>query len=1140
MNFAEDSSVPNRAPVRRSRLGGALLSTTALATALLATSAFAQDPAPAQPATGEAAPAEDVVVVTGIRNALQSAAQIKRKASTFVDSITASDVSALPDLSVAEALQRVPGVSVTRFTLGGSPDFPSPEGRGNLIRGLGFVRSEFNGRDAFSANGGRALDWSSIPPQLVGGVDVYKNSSADLIEGGIGGTVNLRTLEPFDRKGYFASVSADFNYGDLAKKWSPSYAAVISNRWQTSVGEFGLMGSYSTSNLKSTTHGWQQPAPIPRGPNTGNPLESNEPSSTTTIVPGKTVGAIEGFQMRTNDFDRDRSSTYLAAQWKNDDMRLTGKYIRVVNDSSSVEHTLESFPDGGNNQRYSVTNATFDNTTLSGLNRCNVPAQSATRPVDYCETQFPIDGGLMTSGMVTNDFDSWIGAQGLGVAVLGIGKKERSVTEDLSLNFKWRPSDRWYIELDAQKTKATASSTEIWGGSQTWADAFIVPGLDSPQVTLTPNPNTAIAPNWAAGNTSTTDGNGNTVWAYTPGPQQGTNDPDAAFWLYAGEGHGDGTGELTSYKADAQYDFEGDSWFKSVKFGARYAERSQVNKEMGVNWSGIAPAWMGTGLGLFATQQTPAYETVDFKDFYRGGVLLGEHTQFLAIKSELLLDPVALVNYIKNEPTFVNPDGSFKVGWRSQLGADGLPNYDPARISEITEKTTNAYVMMNFGKEFDNGMSVDGNFGVRYAKTELGSTGFMAYRAFDVDQQVASTTGQPRTPDAESHDAPQDYLPGTTAYLCPSISNPLTAAEITAGWTTATAISRPCPTGSQVGRSEARTVAVEDAHWLPSFNIKWNLNEDMLIRFGASKNLTRPNVQDMRAGQETNAVTTRTNYPPIPSCTPTPGCTQDPLFGVDRGAQNITLDQIRITGGNPNLKPIVSYNYDLSYEWYFQGGMLSTAVFKKDLENIIQGGDTTMGSVTLDGKTVNVVYGGQVNADEAKLQGIELAYQQFYDFLPGWMSHLGLQTNFTFIDSNATPPPAYIDTNGDGTPDDFGTIYRFGVNDLLGQSKYIFNVVGIYQDDKFEARLAYNWRSEHLATYRDYITGDPIYLSDVGFLDGSIKYNINRQVQISLNASNLLDTKSKAEAMVNVNNQRVDRFSFLNDRRFVFSVRYQH
>src|SRR5688500_8794770 len=167
--------------------------------------------------TTEAAKEEvGTIGLTGNRASVATAAETKRRAGTFVDSVTATDVASLPDMSVAEALQRVPGVTVTRFPFGGaSPDFPSPEGRGNLIRGLGFVRSEFNGRDAFSANGGRALDWSSIPPELVGGVDIYKNQSADLIEGGIGGTINLRTLEPFDRPGHLLALAAEGTYTDL-------------------------------------------------------------------------------------------------------------------------------------------------------------------------------------------------------------------------------------------------------------------------------------------------------------------------------------------------------------------------------------------------------------------------------------------------------------------------------------------------------------------------------------------------------------------------------------------------------------------------------------------------------------------------------------------------------------------------------------------------------------------------------------------------------------------------------------------------------------------------------------------------------------------------------------------------------------
>jgi TonB-dependent receptor len=1073
------------------------------------------------------------VVVTGIRNALQNAAQIKRKATTFVDSITASDVSALPDLSVAEALQRVPGVTVTRFSIGGSPDFPSPEGRGNLIRGLGFVRSEFNGRDAFSANGGRSLDWSSIPPQLVGAVDVFKNVSADMVEGGISGTINLRTLEPFDRKGFFLAVSTDWNYGDLAEKWSPSYNAVIGNRWQTSHGEFGLMGSYSTSNLKSAYNGWQQPAPIPRSTGTnpdGTPEQLKNGVARTSNAP--IVGDIEGFQLRTSNVNRDRSSAYLAAQWKNDNTRVTGKYIRVVNKTDSLEHTLESFPDGANNQHYTITDATYNNENLDALNLCNVPNG---QPNDYCEVTFPVTGGLMTQGTVTSSDDGWIGAYGLGPTILGIGKTETTVTEDLSLNVKWRPADRWYVEFDAQETKASATSNETWGGAQTWAVATIVPDLDHPKVTLTPDPRTQINPGNVAGAVQTgTDVNGKPIYAYTPPPQSGTADPNAAFWLYAGDGHHDGTGDLKSVKLDVQYDFAGDSWFKSVKVGGRRTIRSQVNKEAGVNWSGIAPAWMGTGLGLFATEKTPAYETIDLANFYRGGVLQGPNTKFLAIRSDLLMNPLKMAQYLAAEPTFNNADGTTKTGYHPQIDANGNPIYNPANVSTVREATDNFYLMFTYGKEFGNGMSLDGNFGVRYTQTTLDSEGFMAYTPFGQDQQIASTVDAPRTPTAEAHDAAQDFLPQTAAFLCPSLlTTPLSAADIAAGYTEATKVNRACPASLTVGHSDPQTVHVSDKHWLPSFNLKWNLNSEMLIRFAASKNLSRPNVQDMRAGQTTQAITSNVVYPTITDPT-------DPLYHVDRGYQSVNLSQLRVTGGNPYLKPTTADSFDLSYEWYFKGGMLSTAAFKKNLSNIIESGVMQLGTIDLDGKTVSVTYGGQVNQAKAKLQGIELAYQQFYDFLPGPLSHLGLQTNFTYIDSNATPPPPYTDSNGDGVPDDPQTIYRFGVNNLLGQSKYIFNIVGIYQDKRWEGRIAYNWRSEYLDTYHDYITGDPVFISDVGFLDASLKYNINRQWQVSLNASNLLDTKNKATAQIDAKGTRVDRFSFINDRRFVFDLRYQY
>src|SRR3954469_11914962 len=121
-------------------------------------------------------PDDSGIVVTGIRQSLANSQNIKRNADTVVDAITAQDIGALPDRSVTEALQRVPGVSINRFAGSNDPDHFSVEGSGVQIRGLNFVRSEFNGRDTFSAGVyGQAINFSDVPSELLGSVEVYKN-----------------------------------------------------------------------------------------------------------------------------------------------------------------------------------------------------------------------------------------------------------------------------------------------------------------------------------------------------------------------------------------------------------------------------------------------------------------------------------------------------------------------------------------------------------------------------------------------------------------------------------------------------------------------------------------------------------------------------------------------------------------------------------------------------------------------------------------------------------------------------------------------------------------------------------------------------------------------------------------------------
>lgn len=1061
----------------RRSFGRILLGTTALAAAMMAGGAFAQGtPAATKDAAADKGDSS-VVVVTGIRKSLETAAQIKRKADTFVDSITASDVAALPDASVAEALGRIPGVSVSRYSIlpqyntggagGASGDFPSAEGSGNLIRGLSFVRSEFNGRDQFTANGGRALDWSSIPPELVGGVDVYKNASAELIEGGAGGTINLRTLAPFDRKGAVFSVAVDGTYADLRKKWSPSYSVIASNRWQTSVGEFGLLGSYSHSELKSNINDWQVGAPVPKV----NPgaVENTGPAKFTGVPVNNVIGTQTVFQLRHNEQDRERTSYYLAGQWKNDTTSVLIKYINVENGTDTVEHTVEHLPDANTPNNTLLTNITT--VPYSGtVALCNIGFDITQ---GGCSQPIAI-GQLMTAGTINGSGVDG-GAYGYGINTLGRGVIDRSKTEDLSINLKHNFSSRLHLNLDAQYTKATAQQTEVWAGGQTHFMVDEVADLDHGSVTFHMDPR------------------GNQITAVKPGMAQtvaadDTGNPGVYWWLFNADNEQKGTGDLYALRGDLAYEFANNKWFKDIKFGARYSERKQQNDTANQNWAGVAPPWAGGGATPLSALPAGMTEVDDYADFFRGGLVQGKNTRFVYINRDYLL------NYDKMAAFFsANSDPNTGLV-RGAPWAPRVPMFPADNHSEITEKTTNFYVQVDFDHTFENGQSIEGNFGVRYSKTDLSSVGKQVFVPFAADSACTPGTdsnGVVTTTYACSHNSPQEFLPGTAVYL--------TQAAVPVHY------------------------EKDDAHYLPSFNIKWNLNEDMLIRFGASQNLTRPNIADMRAYYAYSANTTTVSWPSTHCASLTlPANCND-------GFQNVTLNAINVSGGNPRLKPTRSDNFDLSYEWYFPSGNITTAVFTKKLHDVILGGSETLGSVTLDGKTVPIVYNGQMNTKTVDVDGVELGYQQFYDFLPGWMSHLGAQANFTIINASTTPDTS---CSNNGEP------CRYNITNLFGQSKYLANLVGIYQDSKFEARLAYSWRSRYLIVKGDYMTGNPTFNEPTGFLDGSLKYNLNRHFQFRVSGENLLDTTTKAEMQVDAQGHTLPRFAIKNDRRIVVGVRY--
>lgn len=173
------------------------------------------DPSAANPQVVDDATGD--IVVTGYRQSLQNAQNIKRNATEIVDSIVAEDIGKLPDNNLAEALQRVPGVQITRN---------HGEGSGIAIRGLTQVKTLVNGREAFSDNS-RDLSLENIPAEVLAGIDVYKNPSATLVEGGLGGVINLKTRRPFDFDGFQASISGRMNYYDFVRRGKPQVSGLI-------------------------------------------------------------------------------------------------------------------------------------------------------------------------------------------------------------------------------------------------------------------------------------------------------------------------------------------------------------------------------------------------------------------------------------------------------------------------------------------------------------------------------------------------------------------------------------------------------------------------------------------------------------------------------------------------------------------------------------------------------------------------------------------------------------------------------------------------------------------------------------------------------------------------------------------------
>lgn len=350
-----------------------------------------------------------MIVVTGRRAAIESAIRRKESAESIIDSVVADDAGKLPDNSITEVLQRVSGVAIVRFAALGDPDRFSAEGSGIQVRGLSGVASRLNGREIFGANNGRSLSFGDVTPELMSAVDIYKSPTADLIEGGTGGQIDLRTKRPFEFNERAFRGTLEGNYGDLAKKASFSGSFLATDRMDTAIGEIGVLVDFARSTFRSHSDFFRM-----------EPYYKTRISGADYFIPG-------GYTYGSEDFRRDRTGIYVAVDWASDpDVKISATFFQ---------------------SRYK------EDRSGSGLF-----VTSKTLSVDPATSIFDENNGLIQSSNVflraTGSFAPLVGTitSGGGTGV----SRGNTVTRDYSGSFDWTPDGPLAVRGSVQHVQSTA------------------------------------------------------------------------------------------------------------------------------------------------------------------------------------------------------------------------------------------------------------------------------------------------------------------------------------------------------------------------------------------------------------------------------------------------------------------------------------------------------------------------------------------------------------------------------------------------------------------------------------------------------------------------------------------------------------
>lgn len=406
-------------------------STASLLALATASPALAQD-APA--ATAQSGSSDDSeIVVTGLRASIAASLNAKRENDTISEVVTAQDIGKFPDKNVADSLGRLTGVNVVTGSAnaGGFGENQSISIRGTdpslnltLLDGHSVATGDWFVLDQTS--GGRSFDFSLLPSEIVGKLEIHKSSEADLPEGGIGGTVDLHSRRPLDLKGTTFSLTAQANYNDLSKSWRPQVSGLLG--WTNQAGTFGVLvaGFYQEREFRRDGQEFL-----------GYTTYTNFANSGKTVTAPNLIGSAYFTQERV------RKGGTVAVQFApSDKFEVTANAIYTRMDADNVNRNSMAWISRmiGNNSTpgtpgYALANYTVTNGYLT---------QASWNATDA--------GGNPVQGRVQDD----------------IFRDAYSSTWILNLDAKWHPSEAVTIDAEVGYTKGMGATTDTFAWETYW------------------------------------------------------------------------------------------------------------------------------------------------------------------------------------------------------------------------------------------------------------------------------------------------------------------------------------------------------------------------------------------------------------------------------------------------------------------------------------------------------------------------------------------------------------------------------------------------------------------------------------------------------------------------------------------------